>query len=196
MDPEPTVAAALLLTASSRPARLCSPHGNSTAPSTNHNQPRMNYSLLPLGKSRRARPDVAFRGRVGGGWGAGRKWSRESRRARPDVAFRGRVGGGWGAGRKWSRASVRSNADRRRAAGAQRARSMAPTRACSRRRRRPRPRGRGPCPRTAGGRSHRVDAFVAGWWGGAESATTVVAHLFLEGIAEVLLDLLRILAGL
>jgi len=169
MDPEPTVAAALLLTASSRPARLCSPHGNSTAPSTNHNQPRMNYSLLPLGKSRRARPDVAFRGRVGGGWGAGRKWSR---------------------------ASVRSNADRRRAAGAQRARSMAPTRACSRRRRRPRPRGRGPCPRTAGGRSHRVDAFVAGWWGGAESATTVVAHLFLEGIAEVLLDLLRILAGL
>jgi hypothetical protein len=26
-------------------------------------------SLLSLGKSRRARPDVAFRGRVGGGWG-------------------------------------------------------------------------------------------------------------------------------
>ena len=27
------------------------------------------FSLLPLGKARRARPDVAFRGRVGGGWG-------------------------------------------------------------------------------------------------------------------------------
>jgi len=27
------------------------------------------FSLLLLGKSRRARPDVAFRGRAGGGWG-------------------------------------------------------------------------------------------------------------------------------
>jgi len=29
-------------------------------------------TLLPLGKARRARPDVAFRGRVGGGWGRGK----------------------------------------------------------------------------------------------------------------------------
>jgi len=72
-------------------------------------------SLLPLGKSRRARPDVASRGRVGGGCG------REKRS---------------------STASCRSNVARRRAAGAQRWRSMASTRACSRRR--PRPRTRGP----------------------------------------------------
>ena len=45
----------------------------------------------------------------------------------------------------------RSNAARRRAAGAQRARLMAPTRACSRRRPRPRPRGRGRRPWPAGG---------------------------------------------
>jgi len=82
------------------------------------------FPLLPLGKPRRARPDVAFRGRVGGGWG------REKRS---------------------STASCRSNVARRRAAGAQRWRSMASTRACSRRRPRPRTRGRGRRPRTAGG---------------------------------------------
>jgi len=79
-------------------------------------------SLLPLGKSRRARPDVAFRGRVGGGWGR----SKGARRRPP------------------------ARIARRRAAGAKRARPRAPTRACSRRRLRPRPRGRGQRPRTAG----------------------------------------------
>jgi hypothetical protein len=44
-----------------------------------------------------------------------------------------------------------SKVARRRAKGAQRARSTAPTRACSRRGRGPRPRGRGRRPRTAGG---------------------------------------------
>jgi len=81
-------------------------------------------SLLPLGKSRWAKPNVAFRGRVGGGWG------REKRS---------------------SRASARPNVARRRAKGAQRARSTAPTRACSRRSRWPRPRARGQRPRAAGG---------------------------------------------
>jgi len=52
-----------------RGTRPYSPRFALPAPSTHHNQPRMKYSLLPLGKSRRARPDVAFRGRVGGGWG-------------------------------------------------------------------------------------------------------------------------------
>ena len=55
------------------------------------------FSLLPLGKSRWAKPNVAFRGRVAGS----------------------------GGGKRSSKASRRSNVARRRAAGAQRARSNA-----------------------------------------------------------------------
>ncbi len=75
----------------------------------------------------------------------------KSRRARPDVAFRGRVGGGWGRGKRRLTASPRSNAARRRAKGAQRWRIAGPTSARARRARYPRTRGRGRRPRTAGG---------------------------------------------
>ena len=92
--------------------------------STHHNQPRMPFST-PTSRKVAAGP---------------------ARRGFP------RAGGrGVGAGRKRSRTSRRSNVARRRAKGAQRARSTTPTRACSRRGRRPRPRGRGRMPAAAGG---------------------------------------------
>ena len=55
------------------------------------------FSLLPLGKSRWAKPNVAFRGRVGGGWGRGKKWQwRTGSRARPPAgAPKARSVGGW-----------------------------------------------------------------------------------------------------
>jgi len=79
----------------------------------------------------------------------------KSRRAKPVVAFRGRVGGGWGRGKRGSRASARQNVARRRGKGAQRSRTAGQTSACARRPRLRRPRGRGPCPRTAGIRARR-----------------------------------------
>jgi len=109
---------------SSRETWSYSLRGMLPAPSTNHNQRRMPFSTPT---SRKVAAGPARRGfpRAGGrGVGAG-KWS--------------------------SRASARPNAARRRAKGAQRARSVAPTKARFRRRHRPSPRGRGRRPRTAGG---------------------------------------------
>jgi len=104
--------------------RPCSPCGSLPAPSTNRNQPPR-PSITPTSRKVAAGP---------------------ARRGFP------RAGGrGVGAGKKRMRASAHPNVARRRAAGAQRWRSMTPTRACSRRRRRPRTRGRGRRPRTAGG---------------------------------------------
>jgi hypothetical protein len=82
-----------------------------------------------------------------------------SRKDAVGVAQRGFPRAGWagGGGGKIEFDGVRrSDVARRRAKGAQRWRSMAPTRACSRRRHRPRTRGRGQGPRTAGrlGASH------------------------------------------
>jgi hypothetical protein len=107
-----------------RGTRLCSPRGLSQHRRRNTISLESTIkTLLPLGKSRRARPDVAFRGRVGGGWGRGKRSSRAS--PRPNVA-------------------------RRRAKGAQRWEMVGPTSACARRVRHPPTRGRGRSPRTAG----------------------------------------------
>ena len=52
-------------------------------------------TLLPLGKSRRARPDGAFRGRVGGGWGRkNRVRGRRPARMQPAGAPQARSGRG------------------------------------------------------------------------------------------------------
>jgi len=87
----------------------------------------MTYSLPPLGKSRRARPVVAFRGRVGGGWGRekevrGRPPARVQPAGAPKarsgadpwdrrtLAFGGAMGRDRGRGRRPRTAGVRARA--------------------------------------------------------------------------------------
>ena len=93
-------------------------------------------------------------------------WSEEGQTVRSSRRSGGRKTPSWVRRRrdhtKGGGCVVRQGVARWRAAGAQRARPMAPTRACSRRRRRPRPRGRGRRPRTAGTETGTdVDAFIS-----------------------------------